>query len=233
VAVEFRPADWNQMLTSPHDFHGFDDPETKWEDAFRYLERRLNIRILIDEKSFAAEGLEVRTNPIGREIPKLRASFGTVLRTILARIPVESGAVFALRPNGIEITTTAALRAELGMPAHRSLLPLVWDAFDNTPVDEALGRVSQFTGFSVVIDPRAAEQVRKTKTNAELNNVPADTAVRLLANMAGQSVVRMDNVFYVTTRENAVALRAEQEQVNTDKSAAPQTEKPVPGKSGM
>ena len=41
-------------------------------------------------------------------------------------------------------------------------------------------------------------------------------ASQLLANMAGLSVVRLDNVFYVTTAENAKHLREEQAKINAD-----------------
>ena len=62
--------------------------------------------------------------------------------------------------------------------------------------------------------------------DAQLNNVPTDTAVRLLANMAGLSVARLDNVLYVTTRENAAAAQADQERLNADMPAA----SPAPAK---
>jgi hypothetical protein len=138
-----------------------------------------------------------------------KTSLASVLRLILAQIPSESGAVYVLRPYSVgltvEITTAAAVRQELGIPENRPLLPLVWDALENMPISEALERVADFSGFSVVIDPRVADMT-KAKADALLNNVPTDTAVRLLADMAGLGVVRLDNVFYVTSRENARAL---------------------------
>jgi hypothetical protein len=47
-----------------------------------------------------------------------------------------------------------------------------------------------------------------------LNNVPLDTAVRLVANQAELRAVLMDNVFVVTTPDNADVLQGEQERVN-------------------
>ena len=53
-----------------------------------------------------------------------------------------------------------------------------------------------------VVDSRVEAKV-VTKVSARLTNVPVDTAVRILCDMAGLSVVRIDNVFYVTSAENA------------------------------
>ena len=44
---------------------------------------------------------------------------------------------------------------------------------------------------------------------ARLANVPVDTALRVLADMAGLKVVRMENVFYITSAENAEKLEKE------------------------
>ena len=40
-------------------------------------------------------------------------------------------------------------------------------------------------------------------------NVPVETALKLIANMADLGVVQLDNVFYVTTPENAEKLSKE------------------------
>jgi len=47
---------------------------------------------------------------------------------------------------------------------------------------------------------------------ATLNNVPIDTAVLILSDMADLRPVALDNVLYVTTSENAEYLRARQEE---------------------
>jgi RNA polymerase sigma factor (sigma-70 family) len=217
-----RLREWRARLTSPCEFHGFDDPDTKIDEALGYLMRAYDLGPFeVNEKAFQADGVEdVLRLPIGRELPKMHTtSVATILRALLARIPAKSGAVYVLRPDTVEITTAAALRKELGLSPQRPLLPLVWDVLENTPVNQALGRVAEFSGYCVVIDPRVADKV-KTNVDAQLNNVPADTAVRLLANMAGLSVARMGNVFYVTTQENVIAVQAEEERLNADKPAA-------------
>jgi hypothetical protein len=63
---------------------------------------------------------------------------------------------------------------------------------------------------NVVLDARTAKEAQAPVT-AELSNVPLDTAARLFADMAGLQVVPLDNVLYVTSIDNARALREEQE----------------------
>ena len=211
---------WRAGLTQPCQFRGLDDTDTTVPEAFDYLGRTFGFAFELNDRAFQADGVEdLRKCVLGREVPHMKeTTLATVLRIVLARIPSPSGAVYVLRPDNVEITTVAALRSELGMNGQRSLLPLVWDVFENTPLSQAFGRVAEFSGFSVVIDPRVADKV-KVNVDAQLNNVPTDTAVRLLANMAGLSVARLDNVLYVTTRENAVAAQADQERLNADKAA--------------
>ncbi len=62
-----------------------------------------------------------------------------------------------------------------------------------------------------MLDARVGEAA-KVPVSAELTNVPLDTAVRLLADMAGLKSVQIDNVVYVTTPANAAVLQKEQEQ---------------------
>ncbi len=146
-------------------------------------------------------------------------SLATVLRKILARVPAPSGAVYILRPDSVEITTTAALPQELGLVisspedspvgvAGPPEIPLVWDVFEDTPIREALMRVTERTSFNVIVDSSLKDKVKETVT-AQFNNVPVYTAVRLLANMADLSMVKLDNVFYLTTPEKAKRLREE------------------------
>jgi RNA polymerase sigma factor (sigma-70 family) len=232
-AQALKPRDLRKALTEPINFSGFDDPETTLDDVLQFMAGRYNLTFEVNEKAFQQEGLDFygQTNKIGRPLPKMtQTTTAALLQKILARVAVSGGAAYLLRPSGaIEVTTTAAVRRELGIPERRPLLPLIWDDFENTPLNQAFERVAEASGFNVVIDPRVGD---KTKTNitAQLNNVPTDTAVRLLADMAGLGVVQMDNVFYVTTRENAATLQAEQEQQNAAKPVAKPVEKPSPAK---
>jgi type II secretory pathway component HofQ len=94
-----------------------------------------------------------------------------------------------------------------------------------------LPRLAETSGYNVVADPKAGKELQ-TKITAQFNNVPVDTALRLVVNMAGLSMVRLDNVFYVTTPENAKQLRDEQDKINRNEmlgGVAPAV-KPAPEK---
>jgi hypothetical protein len=128
---------------------------------------------------------------------------------ILRRVPVESGATYLIRRDVLEITTTDALRKEFfpDRPAG-PLLPLVTIKLDKTPLESALKSL-RYWG-NVVLDSRA-EKVAQTPVTADVENVPLDTAVRMLANMAGLKVVPLENALYVTSPDSAEEMLQEQE----------------------
>lgn len=64
------------------------------------------------------------------------------------------------------------------------------------------------TGANVVLDPRLGDKAAKAVT-LKLEEVPLETAVRLLAEVADLRAVRMSNVLFVTTGERAEKLRAD------------------------
>jgi RNA polymerase sigma factor (sigma-70 family) len=215
-----RLRDWRDKLVQPVRIDGIDDPETTWLEVLDLLAKRYNMPFLINERAFRSEGVDLRKCKIAScPLPEMKASMRTVLQTILDRVDLPDGssaAVFLVRKNHIEITTSRFLRRELGYRKEGSILPLIWDSFEETPLTQIVPRLAETSGFNIVADPQAGEKLQ-TKLTAQLNNVPVNTAVRLLANMAGLSVVRLDNVFYVTTAENAKHLREEQAKINADR----------------
>jgi hypothetical protein len=93
-------------------------------------------------------------------------------------------------------------------------------AFDKSPLEEAARELGNQAEFTVLVDSRAAEKA-KTPVSARLLNTPLDTALRLLSDMADLRTVHLDNVLYITTRENANALeeRLRQEKGPEDDNA--------------
>jgi hypothetical protein len=141
-------------------------------------------------------------------VPPMRASLGTVLRKILSQLPVPSKATYIIRKDHIEITTTAALVREFfPRRPEETYCPLVIASFDHCPLDQALREIAELTSTNVVLDVRAAKAGKKTIT-AGFMNVPFDRAVSLLLRRANLEPVYTGRVLYVTTRENARALRA-------------------------
>jgi RNA polymerase sigma factor (sigma-70 family) len=219
-----RGMELQKALSEPVAFKGFDDPKTSLIEALDNLAKLHNVTFDVNEKAFTSEQLnDVLRTPIAETpIPEMRVSLQHVLKKVLSRLPVESGATFVIRKDHIEITTTKAIRTELGIAEDRPLLPLVYEEFEERPLPAALKALASASGMSVVLDGQAAPD-KGAKVTADFHNVPVDTAVRVLADMAGLSMARLDNVLYVTTREKAGLLQAEQ------KPAAP-TPKPAPPK---
>lgn len=209
-------------LDSTIDYPGIDDARATLSDVLDHLAKHHNLTFDINKMAFEMENFnDVARTPIAETaIPPMHATLSTVLHKVLARLPQtpNNRVTFLIRRDVIEITTELFVRAELGITEKRPLLPLVWNTLDNTPIDAALRKLARQSGYNVAIDPRIADKVQ-TPATAKLDNVPIDTGVRLLANMAGMSVVRLDNVFYVTTADNAKKLNEDQAKINADAPA--------------
>ena len=95
-----------------------------------------------------------------------------------------------IRSDHIEVTTFRYARPEFF--AVGNLTPTVNVELDKCPLHEALQQLSDLSGISVVVDGRAGDNA-KTGVTATLNNVPIDTAVLILADMADLRPVALDN----------------------------------------
>jgi type II secretory pathway component HofQ len=157
----------------------------------------------------------------------MRTSLQTVLRKILSRIPIDCGATFVIRKDHIEISTLEAVSKELGIPIQRLALPLVYEEFVDQPLPVALQALANAGGLNIVLDPAVTQAgpAKELKVTAQLHNVPVETALRVVVDMADAGLVRLDNVLYVTTQEKAARLRAEEKEGATNpaakKAAAP------------
>jgi hypothetical protein len=209
-----KAADLASRLAKPVIFSGYDaDPKMSLQEALDHLADRYDLSFDVNEAAFKADRVnDVMAHPVAaKAVPKMvNVRLDRVLRKVLERVPARSGATFLIRDDHIELTTGAAVRAELGRDDRRPLPPLVYVELDEVPLHEALRQVAAGTGYGVVLDPRVGDRSRVSVT-ATLPNVPVDTAVRVLADMAGLKPVRLDNVLYVTLPENAARLQAEQE----------------------
>jgi hypothetical protein len=194
-------------------FAGCDDPKVTFGEQFEELGVQYDLQFDIDEKAFAEDGVEdvLKLSMVSesRPLPKLKSvRFETVLRKILARIPNESGAIYLIKRDRIQITTRRAVFPDSFRNSPKRQLPVVSCEFEKKPLAEALKELDNTVDFNIVLDVRMAESA-KAPVTARLDNVPLDTAVQLLADMADLRAVLIDNVFYVTVKENARALEAE------------------------
>jgi RNA polymerase sigma factor (sigma-70 family) len=229
-AMSRRTLELRDKPASPVKFDGWEnDPKSTLQEALDHLADRFDLTFDVNEAAFKAEMVEdVLAKPVAKKpIPKMiNVRLETVLRKILARIPARSGATFLIREDTIELPTVAAVRAELGVEGERPLPPLATASFHDTPLEDALRELAQITECNIVLDARAGEAAQ-TPVSSNLANVPVDTAVRVLADMANLELVRLDNVLYVTTRENAARLRKEQERPTSGRPTTPAASPPA------
>ncbi len=195
-----------ERLSKPVTLENGIQANTSLREALEFISDRYDVTILVDTQAFKAEGIDaIEEMPV--RLPKMvGVKLSTVLRLLLAQI----NATYLIRSQHIEITTLKRARPEFWTGTERNLAPTVNVEFEKCPLHEALQELSDSSGISIVVDGRAGDKAKNSVT-ATLNNVPIDTAVLILADMADLRPVALDNVLYVTTKENAEFLRARQE----------------------
>ncbi|HEY7310324.1 MAG TPA: hypothetical protein VH643_13250 [Gemmataceae bacterium] len=225
-----------RLLYKPVHFPGYNDPKTTFAEVLDQLAKRYNLSFDMNEHALKEADLkEVEKYEIAspKPVPEMHTRLGTGLKKILNR--VSPSVTYIIRDDFIEITTVKAIRKEFFADRpHGPFPPLVIDNFDKVPLEAALKELAH--SGNIVLDARAAKEGQTTVT-ADLVNVPLDTAVRMLADMAGLKVVPLDNALYVTSKDNARLLMEEQEKLRLQrkcetkpKKAKPskKTDKPVP-----
>jgi hypothetical protein len=137
------------------------------------------------------------------------------VRTALRAILSPYGLSFACIGDTVVITTEdMAMLRQMRQRVNLDLSKVEFTA--------ALKLLARDTATNLILDSRA-EKEAKVPVSIQLEDVPLETAVRLLAEMAGLKPVRVGNVLFVTKKEIANELRAD-----------PDLQQPVqPGQPGV
>lgn len=217
-ADDKKPAPLTERLYEPVDFPGFDDPKMTVKEALAALEQRYGIQIDVNEAAFRQilGDRSVLQEVVAPVPPMSKVSLATALRKVLSRINAPPGneATFLVRRDGkedyhLEVLTWNVVQAEVWGRYPGPFLPLVSANFTDKPLAEALQSLADRGGFNVVLDGRVADKAKALIT-ARLLNVPLDTAVGMLADQADLKAFLVDNLLYVTTRENANRLEEQE-----------------------
>jgi hypothetical protein len=212
------------------------------------LLKNQGVQYTLNEEAFRSAGVDQPATLLKQttidpfETTNLRRR--AILKQLMARIPCtmdKTAAIFVLRPDAVEITTREAYQKEFFPETFRRALaeegdkeavwvwsavpPLSYASFEETPLSAALKELARDAEVSIVVDPRVAEEA-KTKVTADLIGVPTEAAVRVLADMAGLKLVRLENVYYVTSEKNARVLQDEKDKrrLEKQKEVAPAAE---------
>jgi len=205
--VKPRSKNWLEVLRKPITLEKGIEPNTPLRDALEFLADRYHVTIVVDSQAFDTDlGMkEIESTSV--RLPRLNGvRLGAILRLLLDQV----NASYLVRPDYIEVTTPARVWQAVRVEGERQRLPLVHAVFERLPLQTALEEVADLTGFNVVVDTRSGERAL-AKVSATLRNVPVDTAVRLLADLADLQAVLLDNTLYVTTKENARTWEAARE----------------------
>src|SRR5262249_37699251 len=157
-----------------------------------------------DAQAFNAIGVQkVEEMPV--QLPRMSGvPLATVLRMLVGQVKGDQyTGTYQIRDGYIEVTTTyhqfmnPITMAQSGRPT----VPQVTIEARGQNLEEAFAYLSDTTGINVVLDPRVRERARRV-TAQSLRDVPMDTALRLMADMAELGVAITDNVFYITDIDN-------------------------------
>jgi hypothetical protein len=162
------------------------------------LSAKAKVRIVLDVQAItgqlgsAPDGTPVQT-PMDLKDVKVRAA----LRTLLAPYNL----TFVIVGDSVVVTTEDAAAAQQ-MGQHVSV------NFDKVDLAAALKQIARETAVNIALDPRA-EKEAMSKVSLQVEDVPLETAVRLLAEMAGLKPVRADNALFVTKKDVAAEMRGD------------------------
>jgi hypothetical protein len=163
------------------------------KDALGFIQERYGIQMVMDNVSFQTDlGIPDFENQMVRMPRVVGVKIRTVLRLILAQV------------NGNFYPEDGVLRvvSQRRMEPQFQLRRPIDAVFTKEPVNNAFQILADATGTTIVLDIRVGEKGQKAIT-ATFDQVPLETAVLVLADMVDLKTVTIDNVVYVTTKENA------------------------------
>jgi hypothetical protein len=176
--------------------------------AVAQLRTTTKLTIVLDAASILQLGVNPDQAPVPAPADFKDVKLRTALRTMLEPYDLH----FVTLGDTIFISTEDAATARQ-MGQHVSV------HVNNVELAAALKQLARDTGANLPIDPRA-EQGASAKVSLDLDDVPLQTAVRLLTEMAGLKMVRAANTLFVTKKDVAVAMRADPD-LNPPPSPAP------------
>jgi RNA polymerase sigma factor (sigma-70 family) len=202
-----------------------------------FASEKFGVPIRIDPAAFVrmdmGESLKLYDQSV--ELPIIRGmTFGDALRDVLAQVSINQDRRFPITyrirdgqilivpafvpwHNDLEdasgLSRQQQLELELGEPISLGV--------EDKPLADVLEDLRRSTGANIVLDNRQKEQAKQPVT-ATFNDVRLLTALRVLSDICDLRPVAMNNVYYITSRENAARLQKE-----LDKERCPDRPQPA------
>jgi hypothetical protein len=177
--------------------------------ALNQIREQTKLNFFIDKFTMAQMGIDPEQTPVTAKFKDVKVR--SALRTILAPYNLS----YAILGDTVLITSD-------DMAMFRQMRQRVNIDFEEVEFATALKQLSRETATNLIVDKRAIKEAKETVT-LQMEDVPLETAVRLMAEMIGLKPVRVGNTLFVTTKANANEMRA-------DPDLAPP---PQPGRPGM
>jgi uncharacterized protein YaiI (UPF0178 family) len=192
-----------QALAQSRDLEIADEP---LDAAVNQLREQTGINLVIDQAAVPALAVKaVQAGVPGMPVPSPYAHLRVTVHS--AGRPVREALAKALRPHGLVVVVVgdSALITPADRAAERQLGQAIHLDADALPLKDVLQRLARDTGANVMLDQRLTKE-GQTAVRAQLDDVPLETAVEVVADQAGLKAVRLSNVLYVTTEARAEKL---------------------------
>ena len=137
---------------------------------------------------------------------------GLPLRTILDLLADQIGGTCLIHSDHIEITTPERARPEAWLAGNRDLVPRVHARFKDTPWRKPWTYWLQETEYQRSYRRPRSRKGRQRERNRFDGQCRPDAAVCVLADTCNVKAVALDEVLYVTSKENAATLEKERDQ---------------------
>lgn len=165
--------------------------------AFEYLKEKAKINFVLDQNTMAQIGIDPEQVPVTLRSKDLK------LRTALRNLLSPHNLSFAIIGDTVVITTDEQAMV-------RQLRQRVSVNVDQLEFVQVIKQLARETGTNLILDSRVTKEAQG-KVSLQLDEVPLQTAVLLLAEMASLKPVRVGNVLFITTKVNAKELREDPE----------------------
>lgn len=174
---------------------------TPLRETLQFLSEKFDLSIVLDVDAFRENGLA----DVGDETIPLPKMQGVRLHTVLLLALARLQGDYYVQPDGViyVLPRDRAVPHQLRQPVRMEL--------EKTPLVVAVQELQEQSGFNIVLDSRRAGDKARMPITVQLNNVTVEAAVSILADMAELTPVLIDNVYYITTAENAARLQKEQD----------------------
>jgi hypothetical protein len=187
--------------------------------AINQLKEQTKINFVLDTVTLANSGIVPDNIQVNVKLQNVKAR--AALRAVIN--PQHLG--YAIIGDNVIITTE-------DMALHRLMKQKVEVDFDKVTLEAALKDLSKQCSVQILVDKKVSKEAQAQISLQLEDEAPLDTAIRLLCLQADLRAVRMGNVIYVTSKDNAKELRTEPELAPNPYPGVPGVDYPVPNPPG-